>query len=87
MGRHGSVPCCRGAGNSKGTAYSRLRASLVLLETPGNVMGIKMHSRQSYEGHSQRAVILHLLKRKDKFQFAVARILGLSGKVMRPVTH
>jgi hypothetical protein len=31
-------------------------------------------------------VILRLLERIEKFQFAAARILGLSGKIMGPVT-
>ena len=49
-------------------------------------MGANMHSRQLYEDQGLKAGTLPLLKTKGKYHFAVARILGLGGRIMGPVT-
>jgi len=49
-------------------------------------MGPNLYSRQLYGDLSLRAGTLTLLETIERFQFAAARILGLSGKLMGPVT-
>jgi hypothetical protein len=54
---------------------------------PGKLMGPNLYSRQLYGDLSLRAGTLTLLETIERFQFAAARILGLSGKLMGPVTR
>jgi len=49
-------------------------------------MGPNLYSRQFYGDLSLRAGTLPPLETIERFQFAAARILGLSGKLMGPVT-
>jgi hypothetical protein len=56
------------------------------VETPRQRYGDQDALSAILWGQDLRAVILRLLERIEKFQFAAARILGLSGKIMGPVT-
>jgi len=57
------------------------------VETPRQRYGDQDALSAILWGQDLRAVILRLLERIEKFQFAAARILGLSGKIMGPVTQ
>ena len=54
---------------------------------PGKLMGPNLYSRQLYGDLSLRAGTLLPLETIERFQFAAARILGLSGKLMGRVTE